>query len=105
MPMPEPTPRPAIASSPISVLLFAHAFDTETNEAIQAWRHYLGRLQRSHEIFLIQETRSEVSPSSAESPMPVRTFNYDRTTGFRDAVNQAIRSAQHPLLAFCTADK
>jgi hypothetical protein len=107
--MSEPNPRPAVATSPISVLLFAHALSTDTAEALCAWRQYLDALQRPYEIILIQETRSEIPPTPAdESPpatQPTRTFRYERTLGFRDALNEAIRTAQHPLLAFCTADK
>jgi hypothetical protein len=106
--MSEPTERPAIASSPISVLLFAHALSTETNESLAAWHSYLDTLARPYEIFLIQETRSEISPNPDEpldAPQPARAFPYDRMLGFRAALNEAIRAAQFPLLAMCPADK
>lgn len=107
--MSEPNPRPAVASSPLSVLLFAHALSTDTREAIHAWRQYLEARQRPYEIILIQETRSEIPPTPAdelpEAAKPTRTFSYDRTVGFRDVVNDAIRTAPYPLLAFCPADK
>jgi glycosyltransferase involved in cell wall biosynthesis len=100
--MPDPTPRSAIASSPLSVLLFAHALSTDTTAALEAWRKYLDALHRPYEIMLIQETRSEVSPEPADV---THTFPYDRTAGFRAALNEAIHAAQHPLLAFCPADR
>src|ERR1043166_7214167 len=104
--MSEPAPRPPIATAPISVLLFAHALSTETADALRAWRQYLDTLNRAYEILLIQETRPEVEPVPADDagPQATRVFRYDRATGFRDALNEAIRAAQHPLLAFCTAD-
>ncbi len=102
-------PSPAVASSPLSVLLFAHAFSTELHEAVQAWRQYLDPLQCPYELFLVQETRPEVAPEPAaelsETPKPMRNFPYERSFGFRDALNDAIRSAQYPLLVFCPADK
>jgi hypothetical protein len=104
-----PSQRPAIATSPISVLLFAQALSTDAPDSLRAWRRYLDTLGRAFEILLIQETRPEVSPDSTdelpEAAKPARTFPYDRSHGFRDALNEAIWSAQHPLLAFCPADK
>ena len=106
--MSEPSKLPAIATAPISVLLFAHALSTATQDALQAWGRYLDTLQRSYEILLLQETRFEVAPglrdNLPETVKPPRTFHYDRALGFRDALNEAIRSAQHPLLALCSAD-
>lgn len=101
--MSEPSQRPSIASSPVSVLLFAQALATETADALQAWRAYLDTLRRPYEILLIQETRLEVGAETPEAA--TRIFPYDRTAGFRDALNDAIRSAQHPLLVFCVCDK
>ena len=105
--MSEPSLRPPIASEPISVLLFAHALSSDTQEALQAWRQYLDTLKRPYEIFLIQETRSEAPPADepADAAKPTRVFTYERNIGFRDALNEAIRAAQYPLVAFCTADK
>ena len=99
--MSEPIPRPAIAAEPISVILFARAA-ADTEESVRSWQQHLQALKRPHEISLIQETRLEVPTSSDPS---VRVFSYDRALGFRDAVAEAIRTAQHPLLVFCTADK
>jgi hypothetical protein len=107
--MPEPSHRSAVASSPLSVLLFAHALSTDTQDSLQTWRQYLGTLGRAYEIVLIQETRPEVPTGPfedlAESAKPTHTFSYERSQGFRDALNEAIRSARHPLLAICPADK
>lgn len=100
--MSEPSPRPAIASSPLSVLLFAQALSTETQAAVQGWRSYLDTLRRPYEILLIQETRSEAAP---ESPPAERIFSFERIIGFAAAWNEAIRAAQHPLLVFCPADR
>jgi hypothetical protein len=101
----DPNPRSPIATSPISVILFAHAFSTDKQEALSSWRRCLDTLGRAYEITVIQETRPEVPPAAEESATPIRIITYDRAAGFRDAVNDAIRSAQHPLLAFCTCDK
>ena len=98
--MSEPSQRPAIAAAPLSVILFAHAFSTETEAALEGWRKYLEGLGRPYEIFLIQETR----PEAAAATTTARTFPYEHAVGLRDAVNDAIRAAQHPLLAFCTCD-
>jgi hypothetical protein len=104
-----PSQRPAIATSPISVVLFAQALSTDTPDSLRAWRRYLDTLGRAFEILLIQETRPEVPLDFIDEPLeaakPARTFPYDRSNGFRDALNEAIRSARHPLLAFCPADK
>ena len=94
--------RSVIAASPISVILFAQALSTETADSLQAWREYLETLRRPYEILLLQETRPEVAATSLES---YRVFPYEREHGFRTALNDAIRSAQHPLLAFSTCDK
>jgi len=103
--MSEPTPRPAIATAPISVIFFAHAFSTETNDALRSWRTYLESLKRPFELSLIQESRPEIPPAESTEPPPeVRVYTYERAAGFRDALNAAIAAAQFPLLAFCTCD-
>src|ERR1035438_7489200 len=67
--MSEPTPRPVIASSPISMLLFAHALCSDTQEAIRGWHQYLSTLGRAYEIFLDQ--KNLVGPAQrAEVLMP-----------------------------------
>ncbi len=103
--MPEICERLPIASSPISVILFAHALATETQEALDTWRRYLDTLKRHAEIIVVQETRPEVASPVESEPRVARTIAFDRTNGFRDAVNSAIRSAQYPLIAFSTCDK
>ncbi|MBM3996758.1 MAG: hypothetical protein FJ303_21780 [Planctomycetes bacterium] len=103
--LPERSP---IASAPISVILFAHALSTDTQDGLKAWRQFLDKINRPYEIFLIQETRPEIPPDPNLPPdaiTPSRTFSYDRSQGFREAIHSAIRSAQYPLVAFCTADK
>src|SRR5437879_5932620 len=102
--MSEPSQRPPIASAPISVILFARAFATDAPEALQAWQLYLQTLKLPCEIIVIQETRPEVAPAAEEVGSSIRTITYDRAAGFRDTLNDAIRSAQHPLVAFCTCD-
>ena len=99
----EPTQRAPIGSSPLSVILFAHALSTETSDALAAWRQYLETLRRPYEILLVQETRPEVP--ATEPPPGTRVFTYERAVGFRAAVNEATQSAQHPLVAFCQCDK
>src|SRR6266511_2080356 len=102
--MSEPSQRPAIATAPISVILFAQALSTETADAVNSWQSYLDTLQRPCEIILIQETRPEVTPAVETTP-PLKTLLHDRAVGFRDVLNDAIRSAQHPILVFGTCDK
>lgn len=106
--MSEPSPRPAIASSPISVILFARALATDTDEALQGWRRYLDTLNRSYEILLVRETRPEVADDASAMPEATKRMHpisYERSAGFRDALNEAIRTAQYPLIAFATCDK
>lgn len=107
--MSRPSQRPAIAAAPISVVLFAQALSTDTPDSLRAWRRYLDTLGRAYEILLIQETRPEVSPDFTEelpeAAKPARAFPYERSHGFRDALNEAIRCARYPLLAFCPGDK
>ena len=102
--MSEPSQRPPIASSPISLILFAHAFSTQTEESLLAWRQYFDALKRPYEIIVLQETRPEVGPPEGATSPSIRIITYDRAAGFRAALNDAIRSAQHPLLAFGTCD-
>src|SRR5437870_3003010 len=106
--MSEPNTRPAIAGVPISVILYVEALSTETKDALHGWQHYLSTLQRPYEILLIRETRREVPPGpaepSADGVKPTQTFFYERALGHRDALNEAIRVAQYPLIAFCTCD-
>ncbi len=103
--MSEPSPRPAIASSPISVILFAQALGTQTAAALAGWRRYLDAQKRTHEIMLIQETRPEApAHPSDDTPTDMRLFTYERCHGFRDALNAAIAAAQHPLLVFGPCD-
>jgi len=103
--MSEPSERAAIASAPISVILFAHALSTQTTAALAGWRRYLDAQKRIHEILLLQETRPEVPPAPTdEAPGAMRVFTYERTLGFRDALNAAIAAAQHPLVVFCPCD-
>ncbi len=99
--MSEPSPRPAIASAPISVILFAQALTTDAPEALEAWRRYLDTLNRPYEIILIQETRPDLGANEpATATARLRIFPHERAIGFREALNDAIRSAQYPLLAF-----
>jgi glycosyltransferase involved in cell wall biosynthesis len=103
--MSEPSPRAAIASSPLSVILTAQAIATQTGEALAAWRGYLDALKRPYEILLVQETRPEVAPTPVHEGTPhIRSFTYERTLGARDALSAAIAAAQHPLLVFCPCD-
>jgi hypothetical protein len=97
--MSEPSQRPAIASSSISVILFAQAVSTETDDALKAWRQYLDTLGRPCEILLIQEA----SPLADDAT--VRSFPYEHAHGFCVALTDAIRAAQYPLLVFSSADK
>src|SRR5437870_10721270 len=46
--MSEPGSRPAIATAPISVILFSHALSTETADAISSWRTYLDTLKPAY---------------------------------------------------------
>src|SRR4051794_2088723 len=84
--MSEASERPAIAQAPISVILLAQALATETEDALQSWRHYLTGLHRPFEIILLQETRPEVSLPTTVEPS-TRTMRYDRATGWREAFN------------------
>jgi hypothetical protein len=103
--MSEPSQRPAIATSPISVILFAQALSTQTAEALAGWRRNLDAQKRPYEILLIQETRPEVTPNPTDEPAASeRIFAYERSLGFRDALNAAIAAAQHPLLVLCPCD-
>lgn len=103
--MSEPSERPAIATSPISVILFAQALSTQTAEALAGWRRYLDAQKRACEILLLQETRPEAPPNPGdEAPATLRLFAYERALGFRAALNAAIAAAQHPLLVFCPCD-
>jgi hypothetical protein len=105
--MSDPTERPAIATAPISVILLAEAFATETADALKSWRAYLESLRRPYEIVLIQETRPETATADnpAELANAARVFSYDRNVGLRDALNAAIAATQYPVLVFCTCDK
>ena len=103
--MSEPNPRPAVATAPISVILFAQALSTDTADALRAWQTYLESLKRPFEIFLIQENRPDVASDGTPAPSPVPTYVYERDKGYRDAFNAAVAAAQYPLLAFCTCDK
>jgi hypothetical protein len=107
--MSDPKELPAIAQSPITVILLAQALCTETQDALHGWRNYLDTLNRPHEIILLQETRSEVPPAATEpvpsAVQPSRTIPYDRLLGHRETLNEAICTAQHPLIVFCPCDK
>src|SRR5436853_7782997 len=99
MRMPEPTERSAIAQSPLTIILFAKALSTETEEALRSWQHYLLTLHRSYEMILVQEARPEVPPPDHQVP-PTRTICYDPAPGWGVAINEAIRSARSRLRVF-----
>jgi len=104
--MSEPLQRPPIASSHISVILFARALATDADASLQGWRHYLDTLNRDYEILLIRETRPETGPLQVpEATSRMRTLVYERTLGIRAAVNEAVSAARHPLVAFCECDR
>ena len=106
--MSEPSQRTPIASSPITVILFAQALSTETPAALARWRAYLDQLGRPSEILLIQETRSEVTTDAVSDFADIgstRVVTYERNAGMRESLNEAIRTVQHPLVVFCTCDK
>ena len=103
--MSEPSQRAAIASSPLSVILFAQALSTDAPQALEDWRRYLDTLNRPYEILLIRETRPEVGTEILpEATRRMRMIPYERSAGFRAALNDALGSAQYPLLAFAPCD-
>jgi hypothetical protein len=105
--MSEASVRLAVAQAPLSVVLHARALSTETQNALRSWRHYLDSLRRPHEILLLQETRPETGSAGnvVDSVQPTRTLSYERGLGLREALNEAIRSAQYPLVVFCSCDQ
>jgi glycosyl transferase family 2 len=96
--------RAPVATSPISVILLAHAAAPETADALKAWQTYLGSLQRPFEILLVQESSPNDPATETPPPPEPGVFTYERAVGFRAAVNAAVATAKHPLLVFCTAD-
>lgn len=102
--MEEPTPRPKISEAPLSVVLFANAITPDGAYAVQEWRRQLEALKRPFEIILLQGAGPEAPPEASPAISADRTIPYERTAGFRDALNHAIKIAQHPLLVFCLCD-
>jgi hypothetical protein len=103
--MSEPNQGPASAPPALSVILFAEALSTQTADALAAWKGYLDGRRAAYEILLIQETRPEVPPSADEPARPdIRCFAYDRASGFRAALNDAVAATQHPWVVFCPCD-
>lgn len=99
----DPNARLPIADAPLSVVLFGRALATDASASLHAWKSHLDALKRTYEIILIQESRPEVAAEPTDSSL--RIFTYSHTEGFRIAVNEAIRSAQHPLLVLCPCDR
>lgn len=97
----EPSPRPPIATAPLSVILLVTGTTSDAAESVAAWRTYLATLARPFELLLVPFVEPEPNPVLAE----VRRIPYDAERGIGPALEAAVRAAQHPLVVMTTADR
>lgn len=107
--MSQPGDRPAISSSPLSVVLLTHPDYADQDEVVAAWAHYLDGLKRDYEILLVSESDSSPSGDSPAADSGgaarLRALHPSGTPGPGSALRAGIAAARHPLLFYTTCTK
>ncbi len=101
--MQEHAPRPKIADAPLSVILLAAGPASAVADSVSSWRAYLATLDHPCELILLHFGAAE--PDANAVLADVRTITHDPSAGYGAALQAAIESAQHPLVALCPADR
>lgn len=102
--MPRIEVRPAIASSPLSLVLIARPPDTALTDMLADWRKVLDKRKQPYEIILVDERSAEATETVADLP-DVQLIRLSERTGFGAALRAGIAAARHPLLCYCTGDR
>jgi glycosyltransferase involved in cell wall biosynthesis len=105
--MPEPSERPAIAASPLSVVLPAFDEGPDLEDVIAGWVAFLDSLDRDYEILLINDgstndTRARADRLALNCPR-LRVLHHERHCGFGAALRTGIGEARYPLVATSTS--
>src|SRR3954447_10229515 len=100
-PADEPSPRPPIAQSPLSVILLQYGPASDAAEAVTAWQNHLATLDRPTELLLLPLVEPE--PNAVLDA--VRRLPYDAAAGLGASLRAAFQAAAHPLVVLATADR
>jgi glycosyltransferase involved in cell wall biosynthesis len=107
--MSEPSPRPAIATAPLSVVLIARVMDPELPARVQGWNTLFVRRGGEYEIILVVDGNGH-DPATEQLPTPfandpcIRLIQLEMSRGFGAALRTAIEAARFPLLFYTSAD-
>jgi len=107
--MPLSIERPAIASSPLSVVLTAHNEGSHIHDVVKAWLAFLDSLKRDYEIVLVDDGSSDDTGREADALAgqfsKLRAFHHPQRRGLGASLRTGIEAAQFPLLCYATANK
>lgn len=95
---------PAIASSPLSVILIVDAMNAEAETAFGDWVGYLNGLDRDYEILLASESVDTALDALAGRCARARVIPTS-ANGFGSALREGLKAAQHPLVCYTTCDR
>lgn len=101
--MPRIEERPAISTSPLSLVLIARTLDAAVADVVTDWRKVLDKRKQPYEIIVVNEKAD--GPAEAIPDLPgVQLLRSSERSGFGAALRTGIAAAQHPLLCYCTGD-
>jgi glycosyltransferase involved in cell wall biosynthesis len=105
----DPSPRPPIATAPISIVLTARNEAADLEEVIRGWLSVLDELQRPYEIIVVNDGSSDNTAAladalAAQRPQ-LRVLHHPAPRGLGAALRTGIAEAKHPLLLYTVCNK
>ena len=106
--MPVSPELPAIAGSPLSIVLCRGDDEVDIRSTLQAWTEFLDGLHREYEIIIVDNHGTNQSVYAEINPGPFHPHKYccvsAEQAGIGAALRTAISVAKYPLLAYADAD-
>jgi hypothetical protein len=106
--MPHPDNKPAIAGAALSVAIPVRNQAEKLTANLSAWTALLGKLERPHEILLVDDGSSDNTVSQAEAfgakhPALI-LLRHEQPRGFGAALRTALEKARFPLFFYTSFD-